>query len=102
MASPHIQQGKIAAGKQQLTRDEIVDKPPVEIFYLYSHADEKMQEEIEKHLTLLKRQGYITTWDDCDISAGREWAQEISEHLNTAGIILLLISPDFIELGVLL
>ena len=69
----------------------------MEVFYSYSHADEKLQEELEKHLTLLKRQGYITTWHDRDISAGREWEQEISGHLNTAWIILLLISPDFIS-----
>lgn len=34
-------------------------------------------------------------WHDHDISAGAEWEREISEQLNTAQIILLLISPDF-------
>lgn len=37
----------------------------------------------------------IDLWHDRDISAGMEWEQEISHHLNAAQIILLLVSPDF-------
>src|SRR5258706_10760237 len=36
-------------------------------------------------------------WYDRDVKAGVEWAAEIKEHLNTAQIILLLVSPDFID-----
>ncbi len=39
----------------------------------------------------------INVWHDGDISAGTEWEQEIKEYLNKAHIILLLISPDFIN-----
>lgn len=67
----------------------------IEIFFSYSHKDEVLREELEKHLSLLKRQGYITYWHDRKISAGTEWAGEIDAHLNTAQIILLLVSPDF-------
>ena len=38
----------------------------------------------------------IDNWHDRQISAGNEWANEIDEHLNTACIILLLISADFL------
>ena len=38
----------------------------------------------------------ISIWHDRNISAGEEWKQAIDIHLNTAKIILLLISPDFI------
>jgi hypothetical protein len=44
----------------------------------------------------LQRGHLIDFWDDRDITAGSEWEREISEHLNTAQIILLLISPDFL------
>jgi tetratricopeptide (TPR) repeat protein len=44
----------------------------------------------------LKRQGVIETWHDRRIGAGKEFDSEISEHLETAQIILLLISPYFI------
>jgi hypothetical protein len=46
---------------------------------------------------MLQRQGLIGVWHDSDISPGTEWEQEISKHLNEAQIILLLISPDFMN-----
>ena len=45
----------------------------------------------------LQRQGLIEVWHDRDISVGTEWEQEITEQLNSAQIILLLISPDFMD-----
>jgi tetratricopeptide (TPR) repeat protein len=68
----------------------------VEVFYSYAHADEALRDELEKHLTLLQRQGYITQWYDRRIDVGTEWAHTIDAHLNAADLILLLISPDFI------
>jgi tetratricopeptide (TPR) repeat protein len=77
-----------------------VDNPalgsPVEIFYSYSHKDEVLRDELEKHLSILKRQGVIRGWYDRKISAGSEWAGEIDEHLESARIVLLLISSDFL------
>jgi hypothetical protein len=68
---------------------------PIEIFYSYAHEDEKQRKELDKHLYNMRRQGLIAEWYDRDISAGMEWEHEIDIHLNTAQIILLLISPDF-------
>jgi hypothetical protein len=67
----------------------------LEIFYSYAHEDEKLREELEKQLSLLKWQGLISDWNDHRIVAGSEWASEINAHLDSANIILLLISPDF-------
>ena len=33
--------------------------PPITVFYSYAHADEKLRDELAKHLSLLKNQGYI-------------------------------------------
>ena len=68
----------------------------VEIFYSYSHKDEELRDQLENHLTLLKRQGIITNWHDRKISGGGEWEGEIDKHLESADTILLLISSDFI------
>ena len=68
---------------------------PLELFYSYAHADEKLRNELNKHLFNLKLQGLIRDWYDRDISAGTDWEQAIDSHLNTAHVILLLISPDF-------
>ena len=67
----------------------------IEIFFSYAHKDEKLREDLEKQLSLLKWQGLITGWHDRRIGAGREWSGEIDAHLDKAQIILLLISPDF-------
>jgi len=76
---------------------EVPEVPLIKIFYSYAHEDELLRNELEKHLSLLKRQGRIDEWYDHNISAGAEWVQEIDTHLNTASIILLLISPDFMS-----
>lgn len=67
----------------------------VEIFFSYAHEDERLQNELVKQLSLLQREGLIKEWHDRQISPGKEWASEIDSHLNTARIILLLVSADF-------
>ena len=67
----------------------------IEIFISYSHKDEALREELEKQLSLLKWQRLITAWYDRRIGAGQEWESEIDRRLDSAQIILLLISPDF-------
>ncbi|MBD1832457.1 toll/interleukin-1 receptor domain-containing protein [Cyanobacteria bacterium FACHB-472] len=55
-----------------------------------------MRQNLEKHLKILQRQGFITTWHKGMIGAGKEWESETDKQLMTADIILLLISVDFI------
>jgi TIR domain len=71
---------------------------PLEIFYSYAHvdADEALRNEMEKHLSLLKRSGYIVSWHDRRIGAGDDWRAQIDAHARSAHIILLLISSDFV------
>lgn len=71
-------------------------KEPVEVFYSYAHEDEGLRNELEKHLSILKRTGVITGWHDRKIIAGHDWEKEIDTRLNTAKVILLLISADFL------
>ncbi len=68
----------------------------IEVFFSYAHEDEALRDELAKHLKLLERQGAIAAWYDREITAGTEWAGEIDAHLKTAGVILLLISADFL------
>lgn len=68
----------------------------VELFISYSHRDEELRQQLDKHLAALRRQKVIEAWHDRKIEAGTEWAREIDNNLNKADIILLLISPDFI------
>jgi TIR domain len=69
----------------------------LEVFISYSHRDKGLRGELEKHLANLKRQQLITSWYDGDIIPGAEWQQEIIHHLNSAQLILLLVSADFMD-----
>lgn len=68
---------------------------PLEVFISYSHKDEDLKEELEVHLATLKRQGKINPWQDRALEAGTEWDPQIKAALETAHIILLLITPRF-------
>lgn len=69
---------------------------PLSLFYSYSHCDETLRDQLQAHLSLLKRNGVIEEWHDRRISAGREWEGQIDDKLKNAKIILLLISADFL------
>ncbi len=75
-----------------------VHPPPtsVELFYSYAHCDEPLCKELQKHLTALKRSGLIRDWYDRKIEPGSEWAAEIQLAMERAGVILLLVSADFL------
>src|ERR1700737_5079665 len=70
---------------------------PIKIFFCYAREDEPLLNKLKTHLRPLQRQGLIDVWYDRDISAGTEWEREISQHLNASQVILLLVSPDFMN-----
>lgn len=69
----------------------------IEIFLCYAHEDEPLLNKLKMHLRPLQRESLINIWHDRAIGAGAEWEREIASHLDTAQIILLLVSPDFIN-----
>lgn len=68
----------------------------IEIFLSYASQDESLMKELEKHLSTLERQGIIRAWHNQKITVGAERAEQIDHHLESAQIILLLISSDFL------
>jgi hypothetical protein len=69
---------------------------PISLFYSYSHEDEALRKKLEAHLSLLQAEGFISGWHDRRIAAGTEWQGAIDNHLDEAGIILLLVSASFL------
>jgi hypothetical protein len=67
------------------------------LFLSYSHRDEGLRDQLETHLSGLRRQGFITVWHDRRITAGEDFADAISANLERADVVLLLASPDFIN-----
>lgn len=67
------------------------------VFFSYSHSDEPLRDQLEKHLSALKHQGLIETWHDRRIVVGQVIDDQIDGRLESADIILLLISADFLS-----
>ncbi len=68
----------------------------IDLFFSYTHKDEDLRDELEIHLTMLKRQGVIQTWHDRRIIAGEEFDKRINHYLEKSDIVLLLVSPHFL------
>jgi len=69
----------------------------INVFYCYASEDKGLRDELDKQLQSLARQYPLSIWDESEIGPGREWEKEIQEKLDSAHIILLLISPDFMS-----
>jgi hypothetical protein len=67
----------------------------VRVFCAYAPDDADLGKRFEAHLALLRREGYITVWYAQALAAGIEKDRSISEHLESARLILLLISASF-------
>lgn len=69
---------------------------PISLFYSYAHEDEPLRDELQGHLGILQRRGVLDAWYDRDILPSTDWADQIDRRLQSADIVLLLVSADFI------
>ena len=77
-------------------QENLASQHRLKVFISSSKDDEPLRKAFEKHLALLKREGEIHTWHDRHIEPGEARQAEIDTQLESADLILLLISPDFI------
>ena len=68
----------------------------MKVFISYSHKDEAALERLHTHLAVLRRDGRIDEWFDREILAGGEIGAEVAERLESSGLFLMLVSPDFL------
>ncbi|MEH2303719.1 toll/interleukin-1 receptor domain-containing protein [Nostoc sp.] len=88
---PHsISQRKVHQTYEVLSRTEAV-----EVFLYHSQQDEKLRKNLEKSLHNMEIKGDIKIWCQSKIRAGKDINIEINKKLNSAHIIILLISPNF-------
>lgn len=66
------------------------------IFIFYAHEDAGLRERFEKHLELLRRQGYIEVWHDQKLMPGSVVQTESAQALAAADVVVPLISSDLI------
>src|SRR5260221_3092419 len=76
--------------------EEALMESQLAVFFSYAPEDDDWRQELEKHLSLLKREGLIIGWHQRAILAGQEVARTIDTHFPSAHLILLLVSPDFL------
>ncbi len=69
----------------------------IEIFFSYAHEDEKLMDEVRRQLIVFEREKRIVKWHDRMIPPGSDWKNQIDVRLHNAKIILLFMSPHFIE-----
>ncbi|TMC22919.1 MAG: toll/interleukin-1 receptor domain-containing protein [Chloroflexi bacterium] len=67
-----------------------------EIFIVYAREDTEHLKELQTQLKVLERQGNVIIWDASQIYGGIDWKKEIDKHLQSAPIILLLVSANLI------
>jgi hypothetical protein len=70
---------------------------PIDVFVSYCHQDEPLWTALAKHLKPMERERLIRVWHDRKLTSGSEIDQVINAQLDRAGIILLLVSPDFVS-----
>lgn len=74
-----------------------MDAMPLKLFYSYSHQDSTQRKELEKHLSVLVKNGLITQWYDGHISAGSFFESKIVKSLEEADIVLFLVTANWLD-----
>lgn len=75
--------------------DREVRARPARVFVSYAREDEHLRRRLADHLGGL-RPTQIEDWYDGQIVPGQPWAQEIGERMETAEIVLLLVTAAFL------
>jgi hypothetical protein len=78
-------------------KNEPVSPLPWEALIVNAEEDERFRTEFEKHLRPLERAKQLTTWHRGKLKLGETFQQGIDKHFYTAKLIILLVSPDFLN-----
>ncbi len=68
---------------------------PYKLFTIYAREDEQYLKELLGQLRPLELAGRIKVWSDREINPGVEWEKAIVQKLDTADIILILVSSAY-------
>jgi hypothetical protein len=88
---------ELARGASHLTFKKTASTDAPLVFVAYQHADTKWLEHLKKHLGALIHSERIEFFNDREIGGGEEWDPAIRTKLNSAKVIVPLISPNFLS-----
>lgn len=66
------------------------------LFISYSHIDNRVLEQLHKHMAILREEGKVSAWFDREILAGGNLNADIKEKLDEAEIFIAIVSPDYL------
>ena len=69
----------------------------MKIFYSYCHKDEHFRDEVAKFLSPIRDSVPLEEWHDRRIGAGQRIHKEIDRHIEESDIVLLFLSPDYLN-----
>src|SRR5688572_14875115 len=83
-------------GGRSTTR--VLPGQPAEVYLSCSEdsADKALRAELETHLAPLVAQGLVRVWHRDKIAAGSAKGKSIAEHLDSARVVLLLVSAEYL------
>jgi hypothetical protein len=70
---------------------------PIAAFCSYASKDDPFREQLLTAIAMLERQGLLKIWHFRELEPGVEWDAEIRRQLSASQMILLLVSPDFLN-----
>ena len=79
--------------------DTMTSEPPslkVRLFYSYCHRDNTHKTNMEKSLSLLRRNALLTEWSDQQILPGQAISRSVRTEMDRSDILVFLLSQDFI------
>jgi len=70
---------------------------PPKLFIAYARPDRPFLDAFVRHLAPMRREGLLSIWHDGEIGPGENWQSAIHHHIESADIIVLLVSASFIH-----
>ncbi len=86
----------VRASERPWSGRSAASRGPLKIFYSYAHEDEPILAELRKHLAPLRHEQIVVDWYDRELLPGADWDSEISSRLESADIVIALLSADFV------
>jgi hypothetical protein len=68
----------------------------IEVFISATPEDENLFQRMAGHLKVLEHQGLISLWHNRKVEVGANRSAEVESHLQSAQVIILLLSSDFL------
>lgn len=77
--------------------DAMTRTAPIEVFLSYARADDKYKEWLRTALGEAARPEIVRLWFDREIPAGDYWEDNIDDHLETAHLIVAVVTQHFMQ-----